>query len=198
MGRGRRERPLLRLGPAEGGTERGASRSSRRRRDRARAGRAPRAPRRRLRRSLRRSQAPARRGEPGARAVRRARHGRRRGRVLPAGDRRMIRVGPEDFDVAAELAALDARTESAGAVATFTGHVRAGDGLTALVLEHYPAMTGREIARHVAEAERRWPLLGVTDIHRIGRLVPGARIVFVAVAAGHRRAAFEACEFLMD
>ncbi len=59
-------------------------------------------------------------------------------------------------------------------------------------------MTEREIARHVTEAERRWPLLGVTVIHRVGRLEPGARIVFVAVAAAHRGAAFDACEFLMD
>jgi molybdopterin synthase catalytic subunit len=107
----------------------------------------------------------------------------------------MIRVQKEDFDAAAELAALERR---AGAIATFTGYVRAEDGLKALILEHYPAMTKREIARHVAEAERKWPLLGVTVIHRIGRLEPGARIVFVAVASSHRRAAFEACEFLMD
>ena len=106
----------------------------------------------------------------------------------------MIRVGPEDFDAAAELAALG----PAGAVATFTGHVRAEDGLVALVLEHYPAMTEREIARHVDDAKARWPLSGVRVIHRIGRLVPGERIVFVAVASAHRRAAFEACEFLMD
>jgi molybdopterin synthase catalytic subunit len=110
----------------------------------------------------------------------------------------MIRVGPEDFDVAAEIAALHKRAGDAGAVATFTGHVRGEDGLTALILEHYPAMTEREIARHAADAEKRWPLLGITVIHRVGRLTPGARIVFVAVAAQHRRAAFEACEFLMD
>jgi molybdopterin synthase catalytic subunit len=110
----------------------------------------------------------------------------------------MIRVGSEDFDVAAEIAALHARAGDAGAIATFTGHVRADGGLSALILEHYPAMTEREIARHVAEAEQRWPLLGVTVIHRVGRLEPGARIVFVAVAASHRRAAFDACEFLMD
>ena len=70
--------------------------------------------------------------------------------------------------------------------------------LTALTLEHYPAMTEREIARHVVDAERRWPLLGVAIIHRVGRLVPGDRIVFVGVASSHRHAAFEACEFLMD
>lgn len=109
----------------------------------------------------------------------------------------MIRVQPEDFNTAAEIARLNA-SPNIGAVATFTGHVRADDGLIALTLEHYPAMTKREIARHVADAERRWPLLGVTIIHRIGRLTPGARIVFVGVASSHRRAAFEACEFLMD
>jgi len=109
----------------------------------------------------------------------------------------MIRVQPEDFDTAAEIARLNAST-GVGAVATFTGHVRADDGLIALTLEHYPAMTEREIARHVAEAESRWPLLGVTIIHRVGRLVPGDRIVFVGVASSHRHAAFDACEFLMD
>jgi len=109
----------------------------------------------------------------------------------------MIRAQPEDFDTAAEIARLNASTDI-GAVATFTGHVRADDGLIALTLEHYPAMTEREIARHVAEAETRWPLHGVTIIHRVGRLVPGDRIVFVGVASSHRHAAFEACEFLMD
>jgi molybdopterin synthase catalytic subunit len=110
----------------------------------------------------------------------------------------MIRVGPGDFDAAAELAALQAEAGDAGAVATFTGHVRGEDGLIALILEHYPAMTEREIARHVDEARKKWPLLGVRVIHRVGRLVPGERIVFVATASAHRRAAFEACEFLMD
>jgi molybdopterin synthase catalytic subunit len=110
----------------------------------------------------------------------------------------LIKIQPEDFDIAAEMASLAKRSGDVGAVATFTGHVRADNGLNALVLEHYPAMTEREVARHVGEAEKRWPLLGVTIIHRVGRLTPGERIVFVAAAASHRRAAFEACEFLMD
>jgi len=109
----------------------------------------------------------------------------------------MIRVQPEDFDTATEIARLSASTD-VGAVATFTGNVRADDGLIALTLEHYPAMTEREIARHVAEAQSRWPLRGVTIVHRVGRLLPGDRIVFVGVASSHRHAAFEACEFLMD
>ena len=107
-----------------------------------------------------------------------------------------IRIQREDFDVAAECAAL--MGGNIGAIATFTGLVRGDGGLTAMTLEHYPGMTEREIARHVAEAEKRWPLLGVTIIHRTGRLLPGERIVLVAVASSHRKAAFEACEFLMD
>lgn len=107
-----------------------------------------------------------------------------------------VSIQKDDFDIAAECDAL--RGANTGAIATFTGSVRGDGGLTAMTLEHYPGMTEREIARHVAEAEKRWPLLGVTVIHRIGRLLPGERIVLVAVAASHRKAAFEACEFLMD
>jgi len=108
-----------------------------------------------------------------------------------------ISIQHGDFDVAAEIEALS-RHANTGAVATFTGLVRPEDGLTALTLEHYPNMTEREIARHLAEAERRWPLLAATIIHRVGRLTPGERIVFVGVASSHRAASFEACQFLMD
>ncbi len=109
-----------------------------------------------------------------------------------------ISIQPEDFDVSAEIAALCEGRSDIGAVATFSGLVRGDDDLSAMTLEHYPGMTEREIAAHVAEAEKRWPLLGVTVIHRVGRLVPGARIVLVVVASSHRGAAFAAAEFLMD
>jgi molybdopterin synthase catalytic subunit len=109
-----------------------------------------------------------------------------------------IRVQQADFDVGAESDALAAGRRDAGAVVTFAGLVRGDDGLAALTLEHYPGMTEREILRHVEEARSRWPILAITVIHRVGRLVPGDRIVFVGVASSHRRAAFEACEFLMD
>ncbi len=109
-----------------------------------------------------------------------------------------ICVQAEDFDAGFEADALAHGCRDVGAVVSFTGIVRADDGLSALTIEHYPGMTEREIARHVTEAERRWPLLGVTVIHRFGRLVPGERIVFVAAAAAHRAAAFEAAEFLID
>jgi molybdopterin synthase catalytic subunit len=106
-----------------------------------------------------------------------------------------IRIQFEPFDVAGEIERLSHNT---GAVATFTGHVRGENGLTSLSLEHYPGMTEREISRHVAEAAKRWPLLGITVIHRVGELSPGEAIVLVVVAALHRGEAFAACEFVMD
>ena len=88
-----------------------------------------------------------------------------------------------------------------GALVTFTGICRgaeAGEPIAALTLEHYPGMAEAEIARHVEEASARWPLLGVTVIHRYGRIVPGENIVLVVTASSHREAAFAAAEFLMD
>jgi molybdopterin synthase catalytic subunit len=108
-----------------------------------------------------------------------------------------IRIQEEDFDLDREVSALSGDGE-AGAVATFTGHVRKEGDLSTLTLEHYPRMTEAEIGRLVAEAGARWPLLGATVVHRVGALRPGERIVLVAVAAEHRHAAFEACQFVMD
>ncbi len=108
----------------------------------------------------------------------------------------VTRTGEEDFDPGAELAALEAL--EGGAVASFTGLVRQDGGIEALRLEHYPAMTARQLEAVVAEAGARWPLLGITLIHRVGTLAVGARIVFVGVASRHRTAALEACAFLID
>ena len=111
---------------------------------------------------------------------------------------RTIRIETPAFDVNAEIAALTKATNAVGAVVTFTGHVRGDDDLTSLTLEHYPGMTEREIAHCIDEAVKRWALLGVTIVHRIGRLVPGDPIVLVATASTHRKDAFAAAEFLMD
>ncbi|HKS64613.1 MAG TPA: molybdenum cofactor biosynthesis protein MoaE [Xanthobacteraceae bacterium] len=108
-----------------------------------------------------------------------------------------VRLQREDFDIGAEIAALSAGRTDVGAVASFTGICRGGD-IVAMTLEHYPGMAEAEIERHVEEAQSRWPLLGVTVIHRHGRLVPGDNIVLVATASQHREAAFAAAEFLMD
>ena len=108
------------------------------------------------------------------------------------------RVQSKPFDIAVEYSVLTAGRTDIGAVVTFTGHVRADGDLEALTLEHYPAMTDRQMAAIAAEAMARWPLLGGTVIHRHGRLLPGEAIVFVGIASAHRQAAFEAAEFLMD
>ncbi len=110
--------------------------------------------------------------------------------------RRVLRVDEADFDPVHELAALEAL--GGGAVASFTGLVRDDGGLRALRLEHYPAMTARQLAAIVDDAAARWPLLGVSVIHRIGTLPVGARIVLVGTAARHRTAALESCAFLID
>jgi molybdopterin synthase catalytic subunit len=111
----------------------------------------------------------------------------------------MIRVQAEDFDAAAEARALSAGRADIGALVTFVGLCRDDGGqLAALEIEHYPDMAEAEIARAVAEAEARWPLLGVTVVHRHGAILPGEQIVMVATASAHRGAAFAAAEMLMD
>ena len=70
--------------------------------------------------------------------------------------------------------------------------------VAAMTLEHYPGMTEKALQGIVAEARGRWDIFGVRVIHRIGRLLPGDRIVLVAVASAHRGEAFAACEFIMD
>jgi molybdopterin synthase catalytic subunit len=109
-----------------------------------------------------------------------------------------IRVQQQDFDTAHEIAALSAGRIDIGAVVSFSGLCRADDGLAALTLEHYPGMAEAEIKRHADEALARWPLQGLTIIHRHGRITPGENIVLVVTASSHRLAAFEAAEFLMD
>jgi molybdopterin synthase catalytic subunit len=112
-----------------------------------------------------------------------------------------VRVQAADFDVGAEFAALTAGRADIGGIGCFVGTVRASPGgprLEALTLEHYPAMTERAIAGVIAEAERRWPLLGCTVVHRVGRMAPGENIVLVLAASAHRAAALEATAFLID
>lgn len=112
-----------------------------------------------------------------------------------------IRIQSEDFDIEAEVAALTAGKDGIGAIATFTGKVRgevAGKPLLDMTLEHYPGMTETEMARIEHEAQARFELSASLVIHRIGTLLPSDNIVLVVACAPHRRAAFDACGFLMD
>jgi molybdopterin synthase catalytic subunit len=112
---------------------------------------------------------------------------------------RRIVVQEADFDIAAETTRLAGA--GVGGIASFIGTVRAEQGesrVTALRLEHYPGMTEKALAGIAAEAETRWQLTGCTIIHRVGRLLPGDNIVFVAAASAHRAASLQATAFLID
>lgn len=113
----------------------------------------------------------------------------------------MIRIAETQFDAAGRLTDFTRRAEAAGAIVSFVGAVRpSADGVAveALELEHYPGVTEASIARIETEARNRWPISDVDIVHRVGRIPRGETIVFVAVAAAHRRAAFAAADFIMD
>ncbi|MEJ8472665.1 molybdenum cofactor biosynthesis protein MoaE [Roseibium algae] len=110
-----------------------------------------------------------------------------------------VRVQSEDFDPGLEGQRLTAGRKDVGALVSFTGLCRDESGrLSALELEHYPGMAEAELTRIAEEACRRWPLTGLTVIHRFGKITPGNNIVLVIAASSHRRASFEAADFLMD
>jgi molybdopterin synthase catalytic subunit len=112
-----------------------------------------------------------------------------------------VRIQQADFDIAGEISALTKARTDIGAVVSFSGICRGsehGERIAALTLEHYPGMAEAEIMRHAETAMARWPLTGLTVIHRVGRIEPGENIVLVLTAWAHREAAFQAAEFLMD
>ncbi len=109
-----------------------------------------------------------------------------------------VRVQSDPFDAGAELTVFSSSVSGAGAVVSFTGIVRGDNDLAALEIEHYQAMTTPAIEAIVAEASTRWSLSDALVIHRHGRLAVGEAIMMVVTAAPHRRAAFEAADFLMD
>ncbi len=112
-----------------------------------------------------------------------------------------ILVSPAPIDVGAEMTLAEGAS-GAGAVATFTGLVRADAGVAGdvdvLELEHYPGATEAALAALAREATVRWQLGAATIVHRVGPMRPGERIVFVAAAAPHRGAALDACAYLID
>lgn len=112
-----------------------------------------------------------------------------------------VKVQAEDFDVAAEMAALTAGDKSVGAVVSFVGlvrHMHENDVIQSLTLEHYPGMTEKALESIEHDAKSRWQLSHIMIIHRIGLLKPQDQIVLVLVSSAHRGEAFKACEFIMD
>jgi molybdopterin synthase catalytic subunit len=113
----------------------------------------------------------------------------------------MIAVQAEPFDAAFLLADFSARAAGAGAIASFTGLVRSkndGAAVSGLELDFHPRLTERALANIEADAVARFELTGIAIVHRHGALAPGEAIVFVAAAAPHRRAAFDAVDYVMD
>ena len=113
----------------------------------------------------------------------------------------MITLSPDPFSPSEALAAFESAARGAGAIVSFTGLVRdtASDGeVTGLHLQAYSPMTENGIETAVSQARARWPLDAVRIIHRTGDMNPFDPIVFVATASAHRRAAFEAADFIMD
>ena len=111
-----------------------------------------------------------------------------------------IRVQQDDFDLSDEVANVKNNNSDIGAVVSFVGTVRDLDDspIEKMTLEHYPGMTEKALEEIAIQAQNRWPLGDVTIIHRVGDLAINAQIVLVITTSKHRKAAFEACEFVMD
>ena len=112
-----------------------------------------------------------------------------------------IRIQTEDFDLAQEYQLLRGLSVTVGAVVAFSGLVRDMEresSIESLSLQHYPGMTENLLQEIIDQANIRWNLIGITVIHRVGRLMPSDQIVFVGVASEHRGESFCAAQFLMD
>ena len=110
----------------------------------------------------------------------------------------MIALAPDPVDPAVLLAEFARAASGAGAIASFSGLVRADDGVTELWLDHHPRITPAAIEVLAAAARARFAICAVAIVHRVGSVAAGEPIVFVAAAASHRRAAFDAVDFVMD
>jgi molybdopterin synthase catalytic subunit len=114
----------------------------------------------------------------------------------------MVRLEPGDLSPAHELAQFIAGLSGDGAVVSFVGLARPADTegkeVSGLFLDAYPGMTEKSLAAIAADALGRFAISAVHIVHRSGEIAPGAPIVFAAAAAPHRRAAFEAADYLMD
>lgn len=105
----------------------------------------------------------------------------------------------EDFDVVREIELLRADRPGVGALVNFTGICRDDNGaLATLELEHYPGMAEKAIKDIASSAIDRFGLMGLTVLHRFGRIQVGHNIVLVVASSAHRQAAFDGANFVMD
>lgn len=113
-----------------------------------------------------------------------------------------VRLADEPFAAEREIAELMAGLAGEGAVVSFLGIARArasnGEKVERLVLDFHPRLTLRSLEEIAAAARERFDISSLRIVHRRGIVAPGETIVFVAAAAAHRRAAFEAADYVMD
>ena len=111
-----------------------------------------------------------------------------------------IKIQKQSFNVEKESMLL--LKKNTGAIVNFIGTVRClsknNNKISSIVLEHYPGMTENEILKIANKAIKKWDVNYVTIIHRIGKLLPSEKIVYVGVSSKHRQDAFNACNFIMD
>lgn len=112
-------------------------------------------------------------------------------------------IKPESFDPGAEQRLYESSLQAGqfGATASFIGTMRdfnEGDDVAAMMLEHYPGMTEKELEAIIDDAKRQWDIQDALIVHRVGDIKPGEPIVLTAVWSAHRAAAFDACRFLME
>lgn len=117
----------------------------------------------------------------------------------------LIKIKTEALEPWTEISAFQTNNfkghTNFGATATFVGTMRdlnEGDEVLEMTLEHYPAMTEKQLQGIIDEAKEKWPLLHILLMHRVGKILPADPIVLVAVWSAHRAAAFDACRFLME
>lgn len=109
-----------------------------------------------------------------------------------------ISVQEQDFSIETEIKNLTKGLKNVGAVVSFTGLVRGDDGIEAMTLEHYPAMSEKQLRAIADEAKNRFALEDCLIIHRFGKLKVGEQIVLVITLSKSREAAFNGASFLMD
>ena len=107
-------------------------------------------------------------------------------------------LSADPIDPAALLSDFTREATGAGAIASFTGLVRGEDGVSELWLDHHPRLTEQVLAEIAEDARLRFEVQSVHVVHRVGSVAAGEPIVFVAAAGRHRRAAFEAVDYMMD
>ena len=115
-----------------------------------------------------------------------------------------VSIQTNDFELHQANQALEVSAQNineVGAIVSFVGKVREfskQNRLSEMYLEHYPGMTEKQLSDILQQAKSRWPIASASIIHRIGTLTPNEQIVYVGVTSAHRKAAFEACEYIMD